>query len=107
MINENIEKLMIKSGFTSDDISLLRSINKRDGTTFIDNLIDLERRFYKLIFINTLIFWGFAFLFLIAGDVNVIGFIIAIIITIPPTLFMLSFRLSYRAFIFMRKYKRE
>ncbi|KLU17298.1 MULTISPECIES: hypothetical protein [Xenorhabdus] len=107
MANEDIEELMMKSGFTSNDISLLRSLNKRDGTTFIDNMIDLEKRFYKLIVINALIFLGFAFLFLIAGEVSVIGFIIAIIITIPPTLFMLSFRLSYRAFIFMRKYKRE
>ncbi|MDC9593737.1 hypothetical protein [Xenorhabdus sp. IM139775] len=107
MTKENIEELMIKSGFTSNDISFLRSINKRDGTMFMDSIIDLEKRFYKIIVITTLIFLGFSFLFLMAGEVNVIGFIIAVIITIPPTLFMLSFRLSYRAFIFMRRYKRE
>ncbi|CCW32011.1 hypothetical protein ABLA30_06440 [Xenorhabdus nematophila] len=107
MYKGNMEKLMIESGFTPNDIKFLESINKKNGTNLMDNIIDLDKRFYKLIFIVPLVFLGFAFLFLIADDVNVLGFIISIIITIPPILFMLSFRMSYRASIFMKKYKRK
>ncbi|MDE9466313.1 hypothetical protein [Xenorhabdus bovienii] len=97
---------MKESGFTFKDIKLLKSINKKHDTTLLDEMINLESRFYRLLFLLPLSFLVLAFFFLMAGEANVIGFVISIIILIPPALFITSFKLSYKSFIFMRKYKR-
>ncbi|MDC9581745.1 hypothetical protein PSI15_09230 [Xenorhabdus sp. PR6a] len=107
MTKDNIEELMQESGFTAKEIKSLTSINKKYNTTLLDEMINLESRFYRLVFVIPLSFLVLAFFFLIAGEANIIGFVISVIILMPPALFMLSFRLSYRAFIFMRRYKNE
>ncbi|MCG3472355.1 hypothetical protein L7750_18840 [Xenorhabdus bovienii] len=106
MNNKNVEELMKESGFTFNDMELLKSINKKNGTTLLDEMISLEGRFYRLLFVLPFSFLVLAFFFLMAGEANFIGFFIALFIFLPLTLVMTSFKLSYRSFVFMRKYKR-
>ncbi|MDC9603650.1 hypothetical protein [Xenorhabdus griffiniae] len=106
MNNEKIEELMKKSGFTLNDMKLLKAINKRNGTTLLNEMMNLENRFYRLLFILPLAFMVLAFFFLMAGEANFKGFFIAIVILMPLAIFITSFRLAYKSFIFMRKYKR-
>ncbi|MDX7988839.1 hypothetical protein FE392_16160 [Xenorhabdus sp. 12] len=106
MTNKNIEELIKESGFTSNEIKLLKSINQRDNTTLLDEMINLESRFYRLLVVLPLSFSVLIFFFLMAEKINIIGLVIAILILMPLSLFMTSFKLSYKSFIFMRKYKR-
>ncbi|PHM46927.1 hypothetical protein [Xenorhabdus miraniensis] len=106
MNSEKIEELMEKSGFTFKDIKLLKSINKKNNTTLLNELIELERRFYRSLFALLFVFFVAACIFLIAGKMNLIGFFISLVLTIPLALYITAFKLSYKSFIFMKKYKR-
>ncbi|NDL03930.1 hypothetical protein [Photorhabdus bodei] len=51
MTKQKIEALlMIKSGFNSREINLIKSVEKRDGIPIIDEINLLGNRFYRLIF---------------------------------------------------------
>ncbi|PHM33426.1 hypothetical protein Xmau_04533 [Xenorhabdus mauleonii] len=106
MTNKNTEELMKESGFTSNEMKLLKSINKRNNTTLLDEMMNLENRFYRLLVVLPLSFSVLIFFFLMAEKINIIGLVIAILILLPLSLFITSFKLSYKSFIFMRKYKR-
>jgi lipopolysaccharide export LptBFGC system permease protein LptF len=106
MNNEKIEELMKKSGFTVKEINLLKSINKKVGTTLLDELIELEKRFYRLLFILPLSFMMLAFFFLMPEQENILGLFIAIIVLMPLAIFMTALKLSYKSFVFMRRCKK-
>ncbi|OWO84337.1 hypothetical protein B5C26_04730 [Photorhabdus luminescens] len=106
MTEQQIEKLMLKSGFTSCEMNLIKSVAERDGTSIMDEINLLKNRFYRLFFVVLFLIFIALFVFFTGNIINFYGVLFAVVISMPIAFFLVSAKLSYKSFIFMKRYKR-
>ncbi|MDC9583065.1 hypothetical protein PSI15_16100 [Xenorhabdus sp. PR6a] len=104
-MDKSIEKLMIDSGFTVREIGKIKFAAEKSGNGVLKEIKELGGGFYRIIFIVFFSLFVSIFIFLMAEKANVIGFLFAVFCIIPFTLFMVSARLRYKSFMFMKNYK--
>ncbi|TDB62565.1 hypothetical protein [Photorhabdus khanii] len=106
MTELEIEELMLKSGFTSCEVNLIRSVAKKNGTTTMDEINFLGNRFYRFVVVVLFFIFIVLFVFFTGSIMNFYGVLFAMVVSTPIAFSLVPVRLVYKSFIFMKSYKR-
>lgn len=103
MSDIKMEKALVEAGFSSKDLNILRKYVKKEQTSYLSLLHELNKRFYfsMLLVIIVVLMWGSIYFF--GEQHSLISFSIAALIFLVIIYILTPIRLSFKAMKFIRK----
>ncbi|QHM74312.1 hypothetical protein C7M52_00236 [Mixta theicola] len=99
----DIEEDLVKNGFTSKDLAVMREYLRRDGTTYLILLHKLRSKFLVMLIIILLIMAGIVYTINFESGEMIYSYIAALCVAVPIVCLVKSVRLGYKAFIYKIK----
>lgn len=98
-----MEKKLVRNGFTGKDIAAMRQYLGQDGATYLTLLGELRARFITSCIIIAIIIAGLVYTLIYESSDYIFGYAVAMIIIAPIFYFMTPIKLGYRAFLYKMK----
>jgi uncharacterized membrane protein YobD (UPF0266 family) len=98
-----IEEQLVKNGFTSKDLAVMREYLKRDGTTYLKLLHKLRGRFTVMLIITLLILSGVIYTINFQNGEMIFSYLIALMVVAVVFCFAKQVKLGYKAFMYKIK----
>lgn len=99
-----IEEILVKEGFTPQEVSVIRQHAENDGYPYPWLLSQLKKRFIVAIILIAILLAGLIYTIHSGTQENLVSYSITLVVDLTILYNFIPFKLAYKAFKFLRKH---